>query len=67
MVEVLDFVEDKRCFYNLNFIKSKFLNLLTMYLDLVIKLFAQQFYMMENFPYTNNYNLERYASSACLL
>jgi len=67
MVEVLDFVEDKRCFYDLNFIKSKFLNLLTMYLDLVIRLFVQQFYTMENFPYSNTYNLERYASSACLL
>ncbi len=67
MVKVFDFVEDKRCFFNLNFIKSKFLNLPTMYLDLVIRLFAQQFNTMDNFLDANNYNLEIYASLACLL
>lgn len=51
MVGVIDFIKEKRCFNNLNFIKSKFCNQLTMHLDLLVWMFVQQIYMLENFPY----------------
>ncbi len=35
MVQVIGFLEDERCFNNLNFINSKLDNQLTTYLDLV--------------------------------
>jgi hypothetical protein len=45
------YVEHERCFVNLNFIKSKSYNQLTTHLTLVVIMFVQQFYMLENFPY----------------
>lgn len=40
-----------KCFSNLNFITSKLWNRLTIHLSLVVKMFAQQFYTLEDFPY----------------
>jgi hypothetical protein len=51
MVQVIGFIEDERCFNNLIFIKSKLCNWLTTHLNLVVCMFVQQFYMLENFPY----------------
>ncbi len=50
MVQVIGFVEDEKCFSNLNFIKTKLQNWLTTYL-LIVKMFAQEFYTLEDFPY----------------
>jgi hypothetical protein len=49
MVQVLSSIKDETYFSNLNFIKSKFCNCLTMHLNLMIKMFIQQFYMLKNF------------------
>jgi len=51
MVWVIGSIKEERCFNNLNFIKSKFHNQLTMHLDLLVWMFVQQIYMLENFPY----------------
>ncbi|CAK9215925.1 unnamed protein product [Sphagnum troendelagicum] len=45
LVQVIGSVEDARCFS-----KSKLRNCLTTHLDLVVQMFAHQFYTLENFP-----------------
>jgi hypothetical protein len=52
MVMVLSTMEDERCFSNLFFTKSKLKNQLTTHLDLVVKIYARNFYTMETFPFT---------------
>ncbi len=47
---VLGSVENEHTFFTMNFIKSKLHNWLTTNLDLVIYMYEQQFYMMQNFP-----------------
>lgn len=49
-VQVLGSVEDERTF-NSFFIKSKLRNQLTTHLDLVVDMFAQDFYTFNIFPY----------------
>lgn len=49
-VQVLGTVEDERTF-NSFFIKSKLRNQLTTHLDLVVDMFAQDFYTFNIFPY----------------
>jgi hypothetical protein len=44
-------MEDERTFNTLNFMKSKLKNRLTSHLDLVIHMFYQHFYTLENLPY----------------
>jgi hypothetical protein len=50
---VVDSVEDERCFLILAFMKSKLCNRLTTHLPLIVHMFVQRFYTIENFP-TNN-------------
>jgi hypothetical protein len=50
-VQILSSVEDERCFSTLAFMKSKLCNRLTIHLSIVVRMFAQQFYTLENFPY----------------
>jgi hypothetical protein len=50
-VQVLGSVEDERTFSSLSFLKSKLRNRLTTHLDLVVRMFAQDFYTLNNFPY----------------
>jgi hypothetical protein len=38
-------------FSNLAFMKSKFYNKFIIHLPIVVRMFAQQFYSLENFPY----------------
>jgi len=51
MVMVLINMEDERCFSNLSFMKSKLRSRLTTHLDIVVKMYAQSFYIMEIFPF----------------
>ena len=50
-VQVLGSVEDERTFSSLAFLKSKLRNRLTTHLDLVVRMFAQDFYNLNTFPY----------------
>jgi hypothetical protein len=50
-VQVLGSVEDERTFSLLAFLKSKLRNRLTTHLDLVVRMFAQDFYTLNTFPY----------------
>ena len=50
-VQVLSSVEDKRTFNSFSFLKSKLRNQLTTHLDLVVDMFAQDFYTFNIFPY----------------
>lgn len=51
MVQVIGSVEDERCFFTLAFMKSILCNKLTTHLPLVVHMFAQHFYTIQNFPY----------------
>ncbi len=51
MVVVLGKVEDENYFSNLFFMKSKLRNQLTTHLDLVVQIYAYNFYTMETFPF----------------
>ncbi len=51
MVQVVGSVEDERCFSIMAFMKSKLHNRLTTHLPLVVRMFAQWFYIIHNFPY----------------
>jgi hypothetical protein len=44
-------VEDERCFSTFAFTKSKLKNIFNDHLGLVVYMFAQKFYNLENFPY----------------
>ncbi len=51
MVQVVGNVEDESCFSTLAFKKSKLRNRLTTHLPLVVRMFAQHFYTINNFLY----------------
>jgi hypothetical protein len=51
MVMVLGSMEDKYCFSTLSFMKSKLWNQLTTHFDLVVKMFAQNHYTLDTFPF----------------
>ena len=50
-VQVSTNVEDERTCSSLSFLKSKVRNLLTTYLDLVVRMFAQDYYTLNTVPY----------------
>jgi hypothetical protein len=51
MVQRVGNVEDERCFSTLAFTKSKLCNGFTTQLLIIVRMFAQHFYTLENFPY----------------
>jgi hypothetical protein len=51
MVQIINIMEDERCFSTLAFMKSKVHNKLITHLPIVVHMLAQQFYTLENFPY----------------
>ncbi len=51
MVQIISNMEDEKCFSTLTFMKSKLHNKLITHLPIVVCMFAQQFYALENFPY----------------
>ncbi len=52
MCYVLGYVEDEHCFNILSFMKGKLYNCLTTRLDVCLRMFSQDFYNLESFPYT---------------
>ena len=50
-VQVLGSAEDDRTFNSLSFLKSKLRDRLTTHLDLVVGMFAHDFYTLNTFPY----------------
>jgi hypothetical protein len=63
IAQMIGSVEDERCFSTLAFTKSKLRNRFNDHLDLVVYMFAQKFYNLENFPY----NVETYQGPTWLL
>jgi hypothetical protein len=51
MCQVLGFVKVEHCFNTLFFMKGKLCNYLSSQLDLCVKMFSQDFYNIESFPY----------------
>jgi hypothetical protein len=51
MVHVPGFVEDKHCFCYVSFLKTKLHNCLDTHLELVVVMFSQFFFTIDNFPY----------------
>ncbi len=51
VVQVIGLVENEQCFPNLIFMKTKLRNQLTVNLELVIHMFSQKYFTMENFPF----------------
>jgi hypothetical protein len=51
IVMILNNVEDKRTFSIVSFTKSKLHNCFTIHLELVVKMYAQQFYKLKIFPF----------------
>jgi len=51
IVMVLNSVDYEHTFFKVGFMKFKHHNLLTTNLDLVVCIYAQQFYMMQYFPF----------------
>ncbi len=51
MVSMLRFVKDERIFSMLAFMKDKFHSKLSLHLNTIICMFAQEFYIQESFPY----------------
>jgi hypothetical protein len=51
-VLVLGSVEDERCFSSLKFLKSYQRNRLGKHLPLVVRMFGQRYYSLEDFPYS---------------
>jgi hypothetical protein len=51
MVQIISNMEDEKCFSTLAFMKSKLRNKLTTHLPIVVRMFTQQFYTLENFAY----------------
>jgi hypothetical protein len=48
---ILNKIEDEHCFSILSFLKSKLHNQLIKHLDLLIKIFVHDHYIMDNFPF----------------
>jgi hypothetical protein len=51
MVQIIGSMKDERCLLTPAFMKSKPHNKLTTHLPIVVHMFAEQFYTLENFPY----------------
>jgi hypothetical protein len=47
---ILGSVKDEHCFFMLFFLKSNLHNWLTKHLDLVVKMFASDHYILDSFP-----------------
>jgi hypothetical protein len=50
-VQVIGSMEDERCFSTLTFMKAKLQNRVTTHLELIIWIFSQKFFTLQNFPF----------------
>jgi len=53
MVHIIGSVEDERLFSNVGFLKSKLRNCLDDNIEVVVGMFSQRIFTLENFPYQN--------------
>jgi hypothetical protein len=51
MFMIVGNVEDKRCLFNMGFMKRKLRNRLTTHLDMVVKMLTQKFFTLNIFPF----------------
>lgn len=51
LVIVLGSVEDERMFLTFTFVGSKLRNQLNTHLDLIVKMYMQEFFKLDNFPF----------------
>jgi hypothetical protein len=51
VVQMIGSIEDEQCFFTLTFMKTKLKNLLMKHLELIIVMFNQRFFTMQNFPF----------------
>lgn len=51
LVHVLGSLEDERCYSSLAFLKNKLRNCLNEHLQLVVGMYSQKIFTLENFPY----------------
>jgi len=51
VVLVLESIEDEQTFSILTFMKDKLRKKLGLHLDTIVRMFPQEFYTQENFPY----------------
>jgi hypothetical protein len=52
MTMVLGSVEDERCYFIFSFIKNKLRKRLSIHLNLVVHMYAQKYYFLDNFPFS---------------
>jgi hypothetical protein len=57
MVHVLGIVDDERCFKFVAFLKNKVWNRLNNHLQLVVSMYAQKFFTLQNFPSEDTYEM----------
>jgi hypothetical protein len=50
VVQIMGFVEDEKTFSTLTFMKTRLWNRLCEYLDLVVRMIAKPFYIVDIFP-----------------
>jgi hypothetical protein len=51
IVQVIGSVEDERIFSSVGFLKSKLRNSLQKHIEVVLGMYSQRIYSLENFPY----------------
>jgi hypothetical protein len=51
IVAILGSVENEHSFYTITFMKSKLRNRLTINLDMVVKMYVQDFFTLQTFPF----------------
>jgi len=51
IVAILGSVENEFTFFTITFMKSKLKNQLTIYLDMAVRMYAQDFFMLQTFPF----------------
>lgn len=56
LVQIIESVEDKKMFSTLNFMKSKLKNKLQEYLPMIMGMYTQTFFELDNFPYNATYD-----------
>jgi hypothetical protein len=51
MLHIFGSIEDEQCFNSISFLKDKICNHLNPHVQLVVAMYAQRFFTLDNFPY----------------
>jgi hypothetical protein len=57
MVHILDLMDNEWCFSLGFFFEKKLCNYLNPHFKLLVAMYAQKFFMLENFPYQTTYDM----------